>query len=89
MKVLKQISTHKAIRNGNNIDIFLRGFDLNTIAPDGNKLFEQSDLNRYPQWFKDELLYTIPFSRVDDLFAIFERFEEDNRRNLMEANCTL
>lgn len=36
--------------------------------------------------FPDELLYSIPKSHKDDLFAIFERFDEDNRINVSEAN---
>ena len=34
--------------------------------------------------FEDELLYTIPLDEVDDVFAIMERYEEDNRCNLAE-----
>lgn len=36
--------------------------------------------------FEDELLYSIPLEDKDDLFAIFERLQEDNRINLAEVN---
>lgn len=35
---------------------------------------------------KEEYLYSIPTSNKDDLFAIFERYDEDNRINVAEAN---
>ena len=33
----------------------------------------------------DEILYTIPIERKDDVFAIMERFSEQNRINLSEC----
>ena len=35
---------------------------------------------------KEELLWTIPVDEEDDLFAIFEGLDEDNRCNLAELN---
>tara|TARA_R110000803_G_scaffold145933_3_gene211741 strand:+ start:26471 stop:26737 length:267 start_codon:yes stop_codon:yes gene_type:complete len=35
---------------------------------------------------KFQLLYTIPLDREDDVFAIMERYQEDNRCNLAQAN---
>lgn len=35
---------------------------------------------------KAEYLYSIPTNNKDDLFAIFERYNEDNRINVAEAN---
>jgi len=87
MKILKQISTHKAIKHGNLITIYANGFNVNTIAPDGSKLFNSDDVTKYPHWFKDEPLYSIPASHEDDLFAIFERLKENNLYNLAEINA--
>lgn len=36
--------------------------------------------------FDPEFLYSIPEENEDDLTAIFDRFDEDNRCNLAEAN---
>lgn len=33
----------------------------------------------------DEILYTIPIERKDDVFAIMERLSEENRFNLSEC----
>jgi len=45
------------------------------------KGFEIEDLK-----YNDELIHTIPASESDDLFAIFERLDEDNRINVAEFN---
>ena len=39
--------------------------------------------------FDDELLWTIPLDEKDDLFAIFERLEENNRCNVAEAKVAM
>ena len=67
MRTLKQISTQKAVQNGNQIDIIERGFEIGDLK------------------YKDETLYSIPLENKDDLFAIFDRFEEDNRIKVNEA----
>lgn len=67
-KILKQISTHKAILNGNKIDIFITGFEIEDLK------------------YEDEFLFSIPANEEDDLLAIFDRFDEDNRINRAEAN---
>lgn len=36
--------------------------------------------------FPEEHLYSIPAKNEDDLLAIFERLDENNRINLAEAN---
>ena len=59
--ILKQISTHKAIKENGQINIYIKGFKIDDLE------------------FSDELIYSIPLENKDDLFAIFERFEEDNR----------
>lgn len=71
MAILKEISTHKAIKNNNSIDIILKGFEIDELK------------------FEDEKLYSIPLENKDDLLAIFDRLEEDNRCNLAEANSCL
>jgi len=45
------------------------------------KGFEIDDMK-----YDDEYLYSIPVEDEDDLFAIFERYDEDNRINVAEAN---
>jgi len=70
-KKLMSNNTHIAIRTNNEIQIWI--FGLNWINDDNT-------ISNYPA----ELLYTIPIMEEDDLFAIFERFEEDNRIN---RNC--
>jgi hypothetical protein len=77
--IVQENSTHKAVKEGNVINIYLKGFKGDEKAPDGSNLFNEEDLKKYPHWFRDELLWTIPLTHKDDLFAIFERLEEDNR----------
>jgi len=36
-------------------------------------------------YYPPEKLWTIPLEDKDDLFAIFERLDEDNRINMTEA----
>jgi len=66
-------STHIAILNNDKIEIWVIG--LAWTNDDGSKSI-------YPP----EKLWTIPASDRDDLFAIFERLDEDNRCNVAEAN---
>ena len=66
---IQEISTHKAIREGNEIHIIQKGLTID------EEVFS-----------KDELLYKIPAGNEDDVFAIMERYEEDNRCNLAELN---
>jgi len=35
---------------------------------------------------EDELMYRIPLENKDDVFSIMERYQEDNRINLAQAN---
>jgi len=71
MKTLKEISTHKAVKENGVINIYSKGLDFEDYHSD------------------DELLWTIPLEDEDDLFAIFERLEENNRCNVAEANEAL
>ena len=48
------------------------------------KGFRVEDYERKPEY-----LYSIPANHSDDLFAIFERLDEDNRINMAEANEAL
>jgi hypothetical protein len=70
--VLKEISTHKAIKDGDKIKIYRKEleFDSNDDIV-GEKL---------------ELLYSIPSENEDDLLSIFDDFEETNRVLMAEAN---
>ena len=74
MKILKSNSTHKAVQNGNRISIFIKGFECGKPT--------DSDYLK----FEDEYLYGIPIENKDDLFSIFEIFDENNRCNVAEAN---
>jgi len=71
MKILQENSTHKAVVNGNQIDISIKGFEIDDLK------------------FDDELIYSIPLENEDDLMAIFERFDEDNRCNMAEFNAQM
>jgi hypothetical protein len=37
--------------------------------------------------FERELIYVLPLDHADDLFAMFEMFDETNRINIAEANA--
>ena len=77
-KRLQSNSTHVAILVkdsffGNEIQIWCKG--LSWINDD-------KSASVYPA----EKLWTIPVEEKDDLFAIFERLDEDNRCNMAELN---
>ena len=74
-EILQEISTHKAIKKGDKIYIYLKGL---TIQNDDDREFAK----KFPDLFKDELLRVIPAENEDDLFYIFENYEETNRYNL-------
>ena len=89
-QILKQNNTHKAvveIRNGKKvIAIYTKGMTIDMFEGEPN----QAELPKeFPHWFKDEYQYSILLENRDDLFAIFERLDEDNRINLAEANEAL
>ena len=74
-EILQEISTHKAIKKGDKIYIYLKGL---TIKNKDDREFAK----KFPDLFKDELLRVIPAENEDDLFYIFENYEETNRYNL-------
>ncbi len=76
--ILKEISTHKAVKDVDVINIYEKGLPI-SIA-------EGDELERHPEWFKDRLVRSIPLDNEDDLFAMFEMYEEDNPINLAEGN---
>ena len=88
MKIIKSISTHKAVQEGGEIKIYLKGMDPDAITPDGSRLWEESKKLDpfFVNLFKDTLIHTIPLEDKDDVFAIMERYEEDNRCNVAELN---
>ena len=53
-KILKQNNTHKAVREGDKIKIYIKGMD--------KKEFTEAEIKESPNWFKDELIDTIPLS---------------------------
>ena len=71
MKTLTENNTHKAVKENNVINIYLKGFEIGGLK------------------FNDELLWTIPITEEADLFAIFERLDEDNRCNMAELENEL
>lgn len=78
-KIINQISTHKAVKNGNKIDIILKGISI----PVGYK-YPNGDVEKEGFFMADEFLYSIPAENEDDLFSIFESLEEENRINVAE-----
>jgi hypothetical protein len=74
-EILQEISTHKAVKKGDKIYIYLKGL---TIKNDDDREFAKE----LPDLFKDELLRVIPAENEEDLFYIFENYEEENRINL-------
>jgi hypothetical protein len=68
--ILQENSTHKAIQNK----------DKNRIEI-WLKGIEFEDIS-----IKPEYLYSIPLANEDDLFAIFENLDEQNRINVFEFN---
>jgi hypothetical protein len=71
-KTLKRNGTHIAIRTSTEIQIWTIG--LNILDETGGDLI-----------IDPEHCWSIPFEESDDLFAIFERLDEDNRINMAEA----
>jgi len=84
MKILKEISTHKAILENGVINIYIKGFGIDDKAPDGSKMWTEEDTKKHPDWFRDEKIDSIPAEEEEDLFAIFEILEENNRCNANE-----
>jgi hypothetical protein len=82
MKILQQNSTHKAVLNGDKIDIIMKGL----IIPVGYE-YPNGDKEADGYEFKEEKLYSINKEDQDDLFSIFENLDETNRCNLAEANA--
>lgn len=82
--MISEISTHKAVKNGNRIDIILKGISI----PVGYK-YPNGEVEAEGFFTPDELLYSIPAEDADDVDAIMERYEEDNRINLAELNNSL
>jgi hypothetical protein len=78
MTILKQISTHKAVYENGEISVYLNELHIPSGMFNGVWYAESS----YPS----EKLYTLPLNRKDDLEAIFDRYEEDNRVNVAELN---
>ncbi len=77
-KILKDISTHKAVQEGEVINVYQKGLPV--------EIAEEGDMENYPHWFKDKFLFSLPFEQEEDLLPIFENYEENNRINREEAN---
>lgn len=82
-EIIQEIGTHKAVFENGKIKIYLKGIDKNAKTPDGSS-FEPEFIERFPDLFKDRCIGTLPLENEDDLFAIFENFEETNRFNVNE-----
>ncbi len=83
-QILKQNSTHKAVKENNVINIYTN--DLN--IPKGYN-YPNGEVENEGFFIKGEFLYSIPVENKDDLFATFERYDEDNRINVAEFNASL
>ena len=83
-KTVKQNSTHKAVKFGNIISIFTKGLNI----PVGYK-YPDGTIEAEGFVIHGEFLWSIPAENEDDLFAIFERLDEDNRCNVAELNASL
>lgn len=75
--ILKENSTHKAVRENGKINLYLKG-----IAFDPS-IFTKEDKAKYPHWFKDEFIDVV--DHEEDLLAIFGRLDENNRINMNES----
>jgi hypothetical protein len=74
-KILQEISTHKAVKKGDKIYIYIKGMPIENAE-------DKRLAKKYPHWYEDELIRTIPAENEDDLFYIFENLQEENRINL-------
>lgn len=78
-RILQQNSTHKAVQENGVINIYLKGIPK-----------DHPDMQGLPEFcYHDEKLWTIGIEYKEDLFAIFERLDEDNRINVAEANAAM
>lgn len=75
MNVIQENSTHKAIQDIGCISVYLKGCSKEN--------FDQEFIDKFPEIFRDEFICTV--EHEDDLLPLFERFEENNRINLNEA----
>ena len=79
---LQENNTHIAIEDHNMIKIYIKGINKDATAPDGSPLFTEQDFIDYPHWFYNEHIESLPLDQEDDLFAIFELLDENNRIHL-------
>lgn len=68
--ILQEISTHKAVVNGDKIDVILKGFKW------------EDDQGKIEM--EDEYQYSIPLEDADDLLPTFDQLAENNRCNVAE-----
>ena len=68
---LQENNTHKAVKENGQINIYIKGFEIEDYK------------------CEDEFLYSIQLENEEDLFAIFERLDEDNRCLVAEANAAM
>jgi hypothetical protein len=77
MKVLKENNTHKAVEDIGVISIYSKGCSKEN--------FDQEFIDKFPHMFEDDFLFSVDYE--EDLFAIFEQFEENSRILLNEASA--
>ncbi|MDA3780358.1 MAG: hypothetical protein PF487_09115 [Bacteroidales bacterium] len=75
MKVLKENNTHKAVEDIGVISIYSKGLNNDDLE----------FIDKFPHMFEDEFLFNVDYE--EDLFAIFEQFEENSRVLFNEANA--
>lgn len=79
MKILQENSTHQAIKQNGQIEIWTKGCEIPGGFLNGEWIEGLT--------IKSEFLYPVSLEDEDDLFAIFERLDENNRINRAEANA--
>ncbi len=86
-QVVKEISTHQVILEGEYLYLEMKGMDPEDKAPDGSPLFDQEDLQKYPHWFKNQRLYCIGLAseKLEDLDCLLDELQETNRILINEA----
>ena len=82
--ILKENSTHKAVKENGKIRIYLKGLSIEKgyVYPNGD--VEEDDF-----FLAGEYLYSLPLEDEDDLLSIFDRYDEDNRINVAELQNSL
>jgi hypothetical protein len=85
-QIIKEISTHKAVKENGVINIYETGLDIDAKDKDGNPEWDDDFIKTCPNCFKDVHIGTLRLEQEDDILAIFDGFEETNRINCAQAS---